>query len=605
MLFAFIWAASTLFAQLSSEKISYQAIIRRSDGQPITNQGVGIQLSILQGLDNSTEVYVETQSSVSDANGLVSLEIGAGNILKGSLSEVDWSYGNLYIKMDIDPSAAGGTNYSISGSSQLVSVPFAFHAKTAEGLVGGLDESDPLFDTWDKSSGIIITESQISDLGNYIESETDPVFKAWNKSTGIVVAESQVTDLGNYIETETDPIFGAWNKSEGITITESQVADLGNYIENETDSFFAQTAAYGISNVGSGEVITIAERQKLDGIEQGAQQNVKSDWNANSGDAEIVNKPVDLSAFTNDAGLIAPPENPSTGDILYCNGTGWAVLPKGMSGQLLAINADGEIVWGNAPMVTTIEPLNTVNQTAILAGLVNANGLKTEATFEYGTTTSYGNTIEASLSPIEGSTEIEVRASLSGLTVGETYHYRVKASNVLSTILGHDMSFTVTTLSIGDDYGGGKVAYIFQPGDNGYIEGETHGIIVSPNNATNSEWGCSGTSIGTSTAVGFGMENTLAITSICFPAPGTNQKIAAHECNNLVLNGYNDWYLPSSSELTQVYINRAVLGSFSNDYYWSSSQVNSVHAYYRHFGTGVLGTGGKGIVFKVRPVRSF
>jgi hypothetical protein len=170
------------------------------------------------------------------------------------------------------------------------------------------------------------------------------------------------------------------------------------------------------------------------------------------------------------------------------------------------------------------------------------------------------------------------------------------------------LDFTITAITIGDDYGGGKVAYIFQEGDYGYVEGETHGLIVSTSNITSpthSEWGCNGTIIGTSNAIGYGKSNTEAIVSKCPANSGGSYQIAAHVCNNLVLNGFNDWYLPNSGELSKIYENRALLGTFSNDYYWTSSEYASIYAYQRHFGTGVSNYSNKTILFRVRPIRYF
>ena len=113
------------FAQ-APEKMSYQAVIRGANNALVTNQQVGMQISILQG---STAVYEETQTPTSNTNGLVSLEIGTGTVISGSFTAIDWSVGTYFIKTETDPT--GGTNYTITGTSQLLSVPYALYAETS------------------------------------------------------------------------------------------------------------------------------------------------------------------------------------------------------------------------------------------------------------------------------------------------------------------------------------------------------------------------------------------------------------------------------------------------------------------------------------------
>ncbi len=139
---AVLLMTASLWAQ-SPEKMSYQAVVRDGNNALVTSTAVGMQISILQGSSSGTAVYVETQTPTSNINGLVSLEIGSGTVVSGDFTTINWVNGPYFIKTETDPT--GGTNYSITGTSQLLSVPYALHAKTAESIMGGITETDPIF----------------------------------------------------------------------------------------------------------------------------------------------------------------------------------------------------------------------------------------------------------------------------------------------------------------------------------------------------------------------------------------------------------------------------------------------------------------------------
>lgn len=126
---------ASVFAQ-APEKMSYQAVVRDGNNALVTSTVVGMQISILQGSASGTAVYVETQTPTSNANGLVSIEIGGGTVVSGNFATIDWANGPYFVKTETDP--AGGTNYTITGTSQLLSVPFALHAKNTDSwLING------------------------------------------------------------------------------------------------------------------------------------------------------------------------------------------------------------------------------------------------------------------------------------------------------------------------------------------------------------------------------------------------------------------------------------------------------------------------------------
>ncbi len=128
---AICWAiivSATVFAQ-APDRMSFQAVIRNGSNALVVNQTVGMRMSILQGSSTGTSVFVETHTPTTNANGLASVEIGGGAIISGSFASIDWANGPYFLQTETDPS--GGTSYSISGTSQLLSVPYARYAATA------------------------------------------------------------------------------------------------------------------------------------------------------------------------------------------------------------------------------------------------------------------------------------------------------------------------------------------------------------------------------------------------------------------------------------------------------------------------------------------
>ncbi|MHA3786648.1 hypothetical protein ACX0HA_00445 [Flavobacterium hauense] len=128
-----------LFAQAPG-KMSYQSVVRDSIGDILASAPVGVQISILQGSSTGTAVFEETHETNTNANGLLSLEVGNGTPVTGTFDGIDWSAGPYYIKTEIDPS--GGTDYTIAGTNELMSVPYALYA--ANGPEGPQGPTGPM-----------------------------------------------------------------------------------------------------------------------------------------------------------------------------------------------------------------------------------------------------------------------------------------------------------------------------------------------------------------------------------------------------------------------------------------------------------------------------
>ena len=185
------------------------------------------------------------------------------------------------------------------------------------------------------------------------------------------------------------------------------------------------------------------------------------------------------------------------------------------------------------------------------------------------------------------------------------------------------------TYKIGDTYGGGKVAYIFQSGDAGYVAGQQHGLIAAEADVNNTYkdawngesytgtyvWSTSQVKIKTSadyayqaigttgTAIGAGAGNTKRILAKYPVANYPNSAAAvAHAYRG---GGFKDWFLPSMEELKQLYVSKGVVGGYADFLYWSSSEMSPSVAWYKIFINGLLGDSIKSYFKRVRPVRAF
>ena len=233
----FSFSSINSFAQ-SPNLISYQTVIRNSNNELVANATVGMRISILSGTAADVLWYQEEHTVKTNLNGLAYVVIGKGTNLNGIMTEIDWSKGPFHIKSESDPN--GGKNYTLIVVSQLLSVPYAIYAKSAEKVTGPITELDPQFNA---SIAKSITAADTA-LWN---TETDPLF---SKSISNGITESDISFWNNKLSSfgETDPSFNI-SIAKGITAVDTSYWNkkLSSFVE--TDPSFNTSIARGITTL--------------------------------------------------------------------------------------------------------------------------------------------------------------------------------------------------------------------------------------------------------------------------------------------------------------------------------------------------------------------
>lgn len=464
VLILFFLASAVTFAQ-APYKMSYQAVVRNDAGVLVSNQAVGMQISILQGEEGETAVYVETHSPVANDNGLVSFEIGTGSVISGEFSAIDWSAGPYHIMIEADPS--GGTTYSVTGISQLVSVPYALHAATAESLTGGVEESDPIFVG---SPAFTISNETIANwdesftwgdhaLAGYLTSlsETDPAFTAspaFGISAGNIADWNTAFGWGNHADagylssfTESDPLF-AGSAAFGISLP-----DISNW-----------NTAFGWGDHAlAGYLTSFTESDPLFGASaaQGILATDISNWNTAYGwgnhatvgyltaevDGSVTNELQTLSysdhvlSLTNGGEVVFPVTVEDVvilSDSLYVSFTNGQTLNAGYVGP----NTPGSTL--PSVSTTTVNAISYRGATASGEVGTTGNELVVARGFVYATTPQ---PTLSNAHVLAGGGLGTFSAELTGLLPNTMYYARAFATNTLGTSYGSALSFTTLALT--------------------------------------------------------------------------------------------------------------------------------------------------------------
>ena len=397
-----------------------------------------------------------------------------------------------------------------------------------------------------------------------------------------------------------------------LSIIEDEPSGVVAYQEKHT----VTTSVIGLVNLSIGEGnISSGNFESIDWANHTFFLEVAADFNNNNdfivlGSSQLRSVPFALYALNSGNGVGPQGEQGIQGPI----GPQGEVGPQGLAGVNVAQNLSivGDTIFisnGNSIILPTYDPCiygctdPTMQNYQLNATCDDGSCIP----FIYGCTDATMLNYNSAANTDDGSCTNNIYGCMDST-----------ANNYDSSANTNDGSCTYSfDLSIGDSFQGGVVFW---------LDGNNGGLIVSPFDQNNAEWGCSsgvpnggGTLLAgaNGSEIGTGKQNTIDILSGC-----SSPNIAAELCANLSLGGYNDWFLPSKDELNEIYLNvdeinttAIAIGGDAFDLewseengfniYWSSTQANDEFAYGQYFVNGSPSEFWKYTMANVRAIRAF
>lgn len=656
------WLCPGVSTAQSPQRFSYQALIRDAADVVLVNTTIGMRVSILQGSAVGPSVYTETHSASTNAGGIVMLEIGGGTPVSGSMAAIDWSASTYYIKTETDPS--GGTSYNISGTHQLISVPYAMYSGT--GNFNDL-ENKPVIDGSEtkvnSGPGIAVTGSGTAAtpyLINFsIQSLTrdqrialaspyagqiiwcnncgtagelqvynGTTWTNWCGGVALAAAPSLTTTAASSVAAYTASSGGnvtsdggaavsargvCWNTSPNPTTANSTTSDgsgTGSFVSSVTGlnpltTYYLRAYATNSTGTAYGNEISFTTTATTPTVTTDAASSITTTTATSGGNVTSDGG----SAVTARGVCWSTSPNPTTANSKTTDGSGTGTFTSSLTGlssgttyyvRAYATNGIGT-AYGNQVSFSTVTLATVSTRTPDNISGTNAR-LGGDVTSDGGgTVTEYGICWSTSANPTTSNNKVSMGSGTGA------YFANVTPPFSLGTVY-HVRAYAIN--AAGTAYGSDLQWIALAVGDSwgggkvAYIDATLiHGFIdAGSDQAAAVVWGCQGTNLtgAQGTAIGTGSQNTIDIEAGCATV-GTPADI----CANLVSGGYSDWYLPSNDELWQIYANRVAIGGISYVNYWSSSEVDATNAYRIRFDSGTSTSILKNTTCAVRAIRSF
>jgi hypothetical protein len=611
-----------VFAQ-APQRISYQAVVRNSSNALVTSTPIGMRISILQGSESGSALYVETHTPTTNVNGLVTIEIGGGTVVSGSLAAVDLKTGPYFVKSEIAVTAPL-TTYTITGTSQLLSVPYALYAES----VGSYTETDPVYSAWNKTTGISIASSQVSDFAAGVTNNpavlanTAKVTNATHtgdatgataltvvRINGVALAGLPTGLLKNTTGTGVPSVAVAGTDYLTPTGSAALLTDFPVLNQNTTGNAATVTTNANLSGdvTSVGNVTTVGKINgtALAGLTTGLLKNTTAtgvpsiavagtDYLTPTGSAAlltgfpILNQNTTGNAATVTTIPVLSGDVSSTGNaltVLKINGTSLASLTTGILKNTTGTGVPSIAVAGDFPTLNQNTTGSAASFTGSLVGDVTGTQGATLIANKVTMTATLPVSVTGAPSVIAtGPVAISIAPATTSAAGSMSAADKVKLDGLTAT----------SSHYLGESYLGGIIFDLSK--DNLGVE---HGLVVALTEQPTTKWQNTGTLTGANRTWD-GAYNTALITDS--PAATYIATLGA------------GWYLPSIDELSllwhnRYHVNKALFAAGGTllgvSDYWSSTEYDTFSAWDFYFYDGKVYNGDKTFSISVRGVKSF
>ncbi|MBO4231759.1 MAG: fibrobacter succinogenes major paralogous domain-containing protein, partial [Bacteroidales bacterium] len=413
------------------QKMTYQTVVRDANNELVVNQPVGVRVSVLKDSANGVAVYIESHTVTTNANALATITVGTGTpLIFTSFKDLDWAHNNYFLKTEID--LAGGTNYTITGVQEFLSVPYAFYSENAKHV-------DTALFAFTSDTSLYSYSANNANSATYATSAGSAA-TATTATSALFADSASVADFAHNANNANSATYAtsAGSAATATTATSALFADSASVADFAHNANNANSATYATS-AGSAATATTATSALFADTTRIANASITSNT-ANYADSSDFNH------------LANKPMGVNKGDLLYweTNDNTWHILQIGNVGEVLTVGNNipqwSTISGGGGSQLTlpavTLGAITGLTGTSAIGTWTVTNGGGTNFVISGLCWDTLPNPTLANNFTSDGLGLYTFNTILPNLQSGTTYYVRAYAANNDTITYGTVVNFT-------------------------------------------------------------------------------------------------------------------------------------------------------------------